>query len=280
MIPGVCGFAWSAGDLIFLGIFYCVILSVLCTVAVAARRTILDVSGARSEDICWHEEFGDLPAAARACRHQLTGEVKHRICENGFECGTCALHPKFLRKSAAEGSASPVLPVPASILGFDAPADRLYHRGHNWVRLETDGTATVGLDDFGSRVLGKTDHAVFPKVGTVLRLNGTGFRLTRAGSAIRVLSPLEGKLIATGGPQQGWYLRLKPLRGEFELDHLLRGPEVQSWILRESERLQLALAMEGIGLSLADGGEMVKDVPGAYPGADWDAIWGDIFLEP
>ena len=281
MIPGVYGFSWSVGNIIFLGIFYCAVLSVLCTVAVAAHRAIRDVRGQHDETIRWRTDFGELPAAARVCRHQLAGEVRRRTCDHQFECGTCAVHKSLMEKRAAEeGAATSAASSPSGVLGFDAPAGLLYHRGHTWVRLEPDGTATVGLDDFGSRLMGKPDEVDFPEIGSALQLDGTGFRFKRGGSTVRVLSPLEGELIATGGPGQEWYLRLKPVREVLDVKHLLQGAEVQSWILRESERLQLALAAEGSGLSLADGGEMVEDVPGACPEADWDTIWGDMFLEP
>jgi hypothetical protein len=32
--------------------------------------------------------------------------------------------------------------------------------------------------------------------------------------------------------------------------------------------------------SLADGGVPVADIAAAYPGTDWDAVCGEMFLEP
>ena len=49
----------------------------------------------------------------------------------------------------------------------------------------------------------------------------------------------------------------------------------------ELERLQLALTMEGASTpSLADGGVPVADIASAYPKMDWDAVCGEMFLEP
>jgi len=31
---------------------------------------------------------------------------------------------------------------------------------------------------------------------------------------------------------------------------------------------------------LPDGGVLVEDAPGSLPDADWDAVWGKLFLEP
>ena len=63
--------------------------------------------------------------------------------------------------------------------------------------------------------------------------------------------------------------------------HLLSGAEVKPWLMREMERLQLALTMEGASVpSLADGGVPVRDIAAAYPQTDWDAVCGEMFLEP
>ncbi len=281
MLPGVYGVSWGAGNVIFLGVFYAIASLVLTTSLLAVRRALLDLRSRADATIRWKVDFEDLPPAARTCRHQLTGRVKHRICDNGFSCHTCALHPALLeRQTGAEAEPIKAPADPGEVFGFQMPSDCLYHRGHTWVRLESDGTATVGLDDFGSRLVGRPEMVILPEVGTVLKLNGTGWRIARNHSSIRILSPVDGEVVERGGADRGWYLRLKAVGPGFETRHLLRGGEIRPWLLREIERLQLALSNEGAGLSLADGGEVVRDVASAYPEADWDTIWGNLFLQP
>jgi hypothetical protein len=55
---------------------------------------------------------------------------------------------------------------------------------------------------------------------------------------------------------------------------------VQAWALRELERLQRALGSTALGAALADGGELVEDVGAALPGDRYDALLGDMLLEP
>jgi len=50
--------------------------------------------------------------------------------------------------------------------------------------------------------------------------------------------------------------------------------------MREMERLQLALSAEGAAPTLADGGVPVADIAQSYPETDWDAVCGELFLEP
>jgi glycine cleavage system H lipoate-binding protein len=279
MLPGVDGFSWSAGNLIFLGVFYTVALIIAATTTYAVIRAILDFKLQKAEVIRWEADFEDLPVLARACRHELTREVKRRTCENGFECGKCPTHPVFL-KARGEAAGTKIEQAEGEkVLGFEMPQDRFYHRGHTWVRPEPDGTLTVGLDDFGTRLLGTPDAVELPQIGARLRANGTACRVRKDGSSIRILSPVDGEVVEAATMETGWLLRLKPADGS-NTRHLLQGAEIRPWIMREIERLEFALASEGVGLSLADGGEVVSDVPAAYPNAAWDGVWSEIFLEP
>jgi len=91
-----------------------------------------------------------------------------------------------------------------------------------------------------------------------------------------VLSPVDGEVVETGGPGRPWYLRVRP--EPLDVTHLLRGSEIRPWLMREMERLQLALSSEGAAPSLADGGVPVADIAASYPDADWDAVCGEMFL--
>jgi len=207
----------------------------------------------RYEQIRWHSDFEELPD--RSCRYQVSGKLRKRTCPNGFDCRVCQVYPKLAEP--AEGGLA-------------------YHRGHTWVREEADGTCTVGLDEIGSRLVGTPDCVDLPAPGTHLSVNGTGWRMKRREADIRVLSPVEGEVVATGGPEEGWFLKV---RAAGDLRHLLRGKEARAWMTRELERLQLLLAGNA-GPALADGGVPVGDIAAAYPEADWNRVCGRMFLEP
>lgn len=271
MFPGINGFAWDAGHIIFLGIFYTVLMIVASTMIVALRRAILSFRANRAEALRWHADFEDLPEKWRSCRHELAGEIAHRSCPNGFDCRHCAEHPLFEKAR--------VRPLPAGeprVAGFAVPDDRLYHRGHTWVRTEDDGTLTIGLDDLGAHLLGKPDEIELPQVGTRVVTNGTGWFASKAGSTVRVLSPVDGEVVAVGGPDDGWYLKVRP---SGDTQHLLCPAEARSWMLREVERLQMAMASESVGLALADGGIPVDDLTAAIPSERRDEVFGAVFLD-
>jgi hypothetical protein len=277
MLPWNYGFHWSAGPVIFLGAFYTVLVVVLTTVITAMVRSQRALAANRAESIRWHSDFHDLPAQDRVCRHVLTGEFKQRECPNAFDCRQCQTHAGMLAKRPLAPPADP----DEEIFGMPFPLDRLYHRGHTWLHQEKDGTVTIGLDELGMRLLGAPDALTLPQPGTRISTNGTAFHARKREADVRVLSPVDGEVMETGGMAQGWFLRVRPdALGEPAFRHLLRGSEIRPWLMREMERLQLALSAEGAAPTLADGGVPVADIAASYPKADWDAVCGEMFLHP
>ena len=274
MFPFVDGFRWTFGHILFLTAFGLVAATMAVTLFFTVQRALAHFRRNRVEHIRWQSDFHDLSERDRRCRHELAGRVASRECHNGFDCGHCAEHPRFAQIEPATAAAG------LEAFGLEFPADRLYHRGHTWVRVEEDGTLTVGLDDLGRRLLGTPDRVELPKPGEKVSVNGAAWYAFRNGVPARVLSPVDGVVVATGGPDQDWYLKVRPTRANANLAHLLRGPEVSAWLRRELERLQILVAPAGTGAALADGGALMEDLPRAQPEADWDKVYGAMFLEP
>ena len=277
MFPGIYGFAWDAGHIIFLGVFYTVVAVVVTTLVRAAVRARVDVKAGRIEELRWHAAFAELPSSSRRCRHELSGEVADRACENRFDCRDCAAHAEFVAKRSAAVRA---LPGGQTVAGFELPAGRLYHRGHTWVAEAPGGTLWVGLDDLGAHLVGAPDELDLPPVGARLAGNGTAWRVRKNGISIRVLAPVDGEVVAVGGPDLGWYLRILPDGGEPDVRNLLSAAEARPWLLREVERMQIALADEAVGAALADGGAPVEDLSKVISPRELDEVCGMVFLEP
>lgn len=269
MFPGVDGFHWTFAHIVFLSVFFAVVVTVLGTLASAAWRAASDLHTGRTAEICWKADFAQLPESERRCRHELAGRVETRVCPNAFDCRQCSEYAHYAALPATnEGNT----------LGLNYPENRLYHRGHTWVAPQDDGTLTVGLDDLAERLIGDPDSVELPQEGSDIQTDGTAWRINKSGHAIRVRAPIDGTVVETGGPQKGWYLRLRP-PGAVDLRHLLRGAEVAPWLAREIERLQIELAPPTSGPALADGGVLVAGMMDAMPDADWDAALAGTFLE-
>jgi hypothetical protein len=259
---------------IFLGAFFTVATIVVLTVLNALWRSNRAMRHGKVDDVRWHSDFHDLPACDRSCRHVLTGEFSRRECPNAFDCRRCETHARLTARQ-------PLRPREGDdVLGMNFPANRFYHRGHTWARPESDGTVTIGLDDLGRRLLGKPDSIDLPAPGTRIQVNGPAFRVRRREADVRVLSPVDGEVLETGDPDGDYLLRVKPVGEQCDMRHLLSGWEVRPWIMREMERLQLALSLDGTHATLADGGVPVADLAASCPHADWDSVCGEMFLEP
>ncbi|HLY16355.1 MAG TPA: hypothetical protein VKR61_03990 [Bryobacteraceae bacterium] len=259
--------------IVFLGLFYSVLAVVSATVGLSLFRAVQDFRARRTEAICWQATFPDLPARGRVCRHELTGEFRHRTCDKAFDCRECQTH-------AALAARHPPGPGEPDIFGLNFPLDRFYHRGHAWAHPEPDGTVTVGLDALGARLVADPEATELPAVGAHIQTNGAAWHVRKRGADVRVLSPLDGEVVATGGSQHGWYLKVQPDGGRFDARHLLRGAEIRPWIARETERLQSALDPTSQALTMADGGVLMDDLATGHPEADWDAVCSEMFLQP
>ena len=279
MLPWIYEFRWDAGHIIFLGVFYAVLTTIVVTIVRALLRVRQDFATNHDKDVLWNAAFEDLSALAKTCRHEFLGDVKRRTCDNEFDCRTCETHAEWIRKGVTLEEPVMVKVQTEQILGLRVPLDRLYHRGHTWVRPEADGSISVGLDDFGRRLVGTADGIVLPKVGEKVHVNGTGWKFKKNDAEIRILSPVDGEVVAVRGETSGWHLRVKPEGDKIDFRHLFGTQELKPWLMREMERLQAALSSRGVGVSLADGGVPVDDMPASYRDADWDAIWGEMFLE-
>jgi hypothetical protein len=273
MFPGIDGFHWTLGHVLFLSLFFAMALTILITVASAAWRTNRDFRSDRAIDLWWRSQFAELPVSDRRCRHELAGRVLSRTCDKAFDCRHCEKYSQFA-----------VLPATGNVgsLGLNFAEDRYYHRGHTWVKPEEDGTVSVGLDELAAHLLGTPDSVRLPGAGQKLEVNQTAWRMKKNGREIEVRAPIEGTVVGIGGPKEGWYLKMRPrldVREPVTLRHLLRGPEVHGWLSRELERLQLQLRSPNTAPALADGGVLMPDLMDAVPEADWDAVLADTFLQ-
>jgi glycine cleavage system H protein len=102
------------------------------------------------------------------------------------------------------------------------PADLKYTDTHEWVRMEKDGTASVGITHHAQDLLGDLVYVENPKVGRKLKRGEECGVVESVKAASDLYSPLSGEVVATNGeldsaPQkvnesayQAWIFRLKP----------------------------------------------------------------------
>ncbi len=108
-------------------------------------------------------------------------------------------------------------------LTVNFPADLRYTASHEWVRLESDGTLTIGITDLAQDSLGELVYVDLPALGKNLAAGDACAVVESTKAASDVYAPVAGEVIATnealsGAPQTvnespyetGWLFRLKP----------------------------------------------------------------------
>ena len=112
------------------------------------------------------------------------------------------------------------------------PADLRYAASHEWVRLEADGTVTVGISDHAQEALGDVVFVELPEVGSSLNAGQEAGVVESVKAASDIYAPIAGEVIAvnqvlTDSPEQvnsdpygSWFFKLQPSNAA-DIDALL-----------------------------------------------------------
>lgn len=116
------------------------------------------------------------------------------------------------------------------------PPNLKYLDSHEWVRVESDGSVTVGISDHAQSALGDLVYVEVPEAGKSLAKGAAAAVVESVKAASDVYSPLSGEVLAsnaalTGAPElvnsdpygEGWLFKLKPSNAG-ELSQLLDAP--------------------------------------------------------
>jgi len=125
------------------------------------------------------------------------------------------------------------------------PADLLYSREHEWVRIDGD-SATIGITDYAQSSLGDIVYVELPKMGTdVAQFSNTGV-IESVKAVSDLFTPMGGEIIETNDALEkdpalvnrepfegGWLFKLR-LRNPSESEHLL-SPDSYEELIAQAE---------------------------------------------
>ena len=113
------------------------------------------------------------------------------------------------------------------------PGDLKFLSSHEWARVESDGTITIGISDHAQDLLGDIVFVELPEVGQTLDAETDAAIVESVKAASDVYSPLSGEVmevnslledqpeIINSSPyEDGWFFKLTP-SDISELDNLL-----------------------------------------------------------
>ena len=85
----------------------------------------------------------------------------------------------------------------------NVPAGLRYAKSHEWLKLESDDTATVGISDYAQNSLGDITYVQVPKVGAALKAGETFGVVESVKAASDVYAPVAGSVVAVNPALQG-----------------------------------------------------------------------------
>jgi glycine cleavage system H protein len=225
-----------------------------------------------------------LPPEKRQCRYMLTGDVAYKICPRNYECFHCEVdqrmqdaiadHP-FTQQRLAQAKRR------KTVKEFPMPTDLSFHTGHTWMRVEKDGTVTVGADSFVEKLLGEMEDVILPEVGKFVWQGEQAFAVKQGGRLGRMASPITGKVVAMnrGADKSGkdpygagWLFKVEPSKLDEDQKALMKGAKAQEWMDGERDRFLDRFSTVSIAgtPTMNDGGAITPGIAGRFAEAEWN----------
>ncbi|XOV86091.1 MAG: glycine cleavage system protein GcvH [Pseudomonadota bacterium] len=106
----------------------------------------------------------------------------------------------------------------------EIPGDLRFAESHEWARVESDGTVTVGISDHAQDALGDVVFVELPELHAEVAAKGEAGVVESVKAASDIYAPIAGTIIAVNevleeAPETvnespydlGWFFKLKPL---------------------------------------------------------------------
>ncbi|MCJ8168282.1 glycine cleavage system protein GcvH [Atopomonas sediminilitoris] len=112
------------------------------------------------------------------------------------------------------------------------PAELRYVDSHEWLRVEADGSVTVGITDHAQEALGDVVFVELPEVGAELNAGQEAGVVESVKAASDIYAPIAGTVLAVNEalvdapegvnsePYEAWFFRIQPSNAA-DLDGLL-----------------------------------------------------------
>lgn len=233
----------------------------------------------------------------RKCIWMLAGAVGYKLCARSYDCEQCSFDramresartfsqqaPQWDQKTSETARRSGISHTHSTewlqIDGIAVAATLFFHPAHLWVRVEEEGRARVGMDDFGGRLIGRIYSVELPPIGSQVVCSEGCWRIAHAAGETLLLSPVTGivrdhnrkllqqpSLINHQPFEQGWVMVVAPDSLADSLKYLHYGQKGIAWYREEIARLDRALAKASdrahrpLGQTLQDGGARIEDL--------------------
>ncbi len=125
------------------------------------------------------------------------------------------------------------------------PSDLKYSKDHEWVRLEDNNEAIIGITDYAQEQLGDVVYLMLPSVGDKIEKDKRLGEVESVKSVSDLFCPVSGEVIEVNGEvssqtelvnedpyAKGWMVRLR-LSDPEELDSLMSAQQYEEMVAQE-----------------------------------------------
>ena len=115
---------------------------------------------------------------------------------------------------------------------MNVPANLKYAKSHEWVKLDADGSVTIGITDHAQEALGDIVFLELPHVGRIVKVGEEIAVVESVKAASDIYAPVSGEVVAVNQPAadapesvnqdaySAWLFKIKPANPA-ELEALL-----------------------------------------------------------
>jgi glycine cleavage system H protein len=127
------------------------------------------------------------------------------------------------------------------------PRDLKYSKEHEWLRVESDGSAVVGITEFATDSLGDIVFVELPEVGAELTRSEKMGEIESVKAVSDIYSPVSGRvaerneqltdspeLVNDGPYESGWMIKVT-LSDPSEADLLLSADQYESFLAAQEQ---------------------------------------------
>jgi glycine cleavage system H protein len=209
------------------------------------------------------------------CIWMSAGILSYQLCDREFDCDRCPLD-RAMRMHFSHGSQAGRERERTSVT--ETPAEYLYGRDHCWVRPGDEGVMRVGLEPGFASILMDPKAVALPGIGETVSPHGSCCWIILPGGTIPLRSPVRGRILNTNAritdePHElclhpmtlGWLFEVQTEKSPVG-DHLLKKDEADRLYAADMSLFKDLLTgtlpsdAEGIGPTMADGGQILRDI--------------------
>jgi CheY-like chemotaxis protein len=162
---------------------------------------------------------------------------------------------------------------------FNVPAGVFISPAHAWARIELNGLARIGIDDFAQKTIGQIDEVELPARGQKVEKGDPLFSIKQGTRRITIPAPLSGEIASVNSElldrpelikmrpyESGWICGIEPANLGADLQALKIGADAAAWYQEEIDKFgemikRISREKQTMEAPTEGNGEMEKEQP-------------------